>query len=162
MTGDAPRIDDRPMPEISSPSAIRSLLASARTIAVLGASETPARAGHYVPAYLHEQGYRVVAVNPLLAGKVLWGEVARATLAEITDPIDIVDVFRRPDQLASHLDDITAMRPLPKVVWLQLGIREDAFAASVMKAGIDVVQDRCTLADHRGFSVGRVGRVAPG
>ena len=96
-----------------------------------------------------QQGYQVFAVNPMGVGRVLWGQPVGATLAEIKEPIDMVDVFRRPTDLAAHLDDIAAMQPLPQVVWLQLGIRNDSFAESLRALGITVVQDRCTLADHR-------------
>ena len=80
----------------------------------------------------------------------------RATLAELGEPVDIVDVFRRPDLLPGHLADVLAMAPRPRLVWLQLGIRNDAFARAVQDAGSDVVQDRCTLADHRGIRLGPV------
>lgn len=128
-------------------------LRDAKTIAVLGASSNAARAGHYVPAYLQAQGYRVLPVNPGYVGQTLFGERVHATLAELNEPIDIVDVFRRPDQLEGHLDDLLAMDPPPKTVWLQLGIRNDAFADRLVQAGIDVVQNRCTLADHRAWGL---------
>lgn len=144
------------MSELTTPAAIAEALRGARTIAVLGAHEDPSRPAFYVPDYLHAQGYRVVPVNAVLAGKTLWGERVRATLAEIGEPVDIVDVFRRPDLLPGHLADILAMAPRPRIVWLQLGIRNDAFARDVQAAGIDVVQDRCALADHRSLGIGPV------
>jgi len=144
------------MPEITAPSAVADLLRRARTIAVLGAHEEASRPAFYVPDYLHAQGYRILPVNAVLAGKALWGERVRATLAELGEPVDVVDVFRRPDLLPGHLADLLAMRPLPAVVWLQLGIRNDAFARDVVAAGLDVVQDRCMLADHRAMGIGRV------
>lgn len=144
------------MAELTQDKDVAAALRAARTIAVLGAHEAPTRPAYYVPQYLHEQGYRIVPVNPMLAGKTMWGETVRATLAEIAEPIDIVDVFRRPDLLAEHLADVVAMAPKPRLVWLQLGVRNDAFARDVEAAGIDVVQDRCTLADHRRLHVGRV------
>jgi predicted CoA-binding protein len=142
------------MAELASLPEIADALRTARTIAVLGAHHEPSRPAFYVPDYLHGQGYRVLPVNPALAGTVLWGEPVRATLAELGEPVDIVDVFRRPDLLPGHLADVLAMSPRPRLVWLQLGIRNDAFARAVQDAGIDVVQDRCTLADHRGLGLG--------
>lgn len=142
------------MAELTTPVAITDALRSARTIAVLGAHEERSRAAFYVPDYLHAQGYRILPVNAVLAGKTLWGEPVRATLAELGEPVDIVDVFRRPDALSAHLEDLLGMSPRPRIVWLQLGIRNDAFARALGAAGIDVVQDRCTLADHRTFGVG--------
>ena len=78
-----------------------------------------------------------------------FGVRAVASLAEITTPVDVVEVFRRSDRVHEHLPDILSMAPLPKVVWLQLGIRDDATAQALMQRGISVVQDRCMLADHR-------------
>jgi hypothetical protein len=137
--------------EVSSLARVREILASARTIAVLGASIHPERPAHYVPAYLHEHGYRIIPVNPLhqREGSIGWGEPYRAKLTDLNEPIDIVDVFRHPGFLPAHLPDFLGMRPLPKVVWFQLGIRQDQVAAELIAAGIEVVQDRCTLADHR-------------
>jgi predicted CoA-binding protein len=146
------------MAELTTDPEIAAALRAARTIAVLGASDTPMKAGFYVPDYLYSQGYRIVPVNPVLAGSTMWGESVRATLAEIGEPVDIVDVFRRPDLLPGHTEDLRAMAPQPKLVWLQLGIRNDAFAAAVQQMGIDVVQDRCTLADHRRLHLGPVAR----
>lgn len=138
---------------LASPDDIRATLAHAEVIAVLGAHPDPARPAHYVPAYLRRQGYRVLPVNPLLVGTELWGEPVRATLAELDVPVDIVDVFRRAELLPAHLGDLRAMVPPPKVVWLQSGIRHAGFAAALLEAGIDVVEDRCTYADHRAFGL---------
>ncbi len=145
------------MAELTTDPEVAEVLGAARTIAVLGAHEQPQKPAFYVPEYLHERGYRILPVNPVLAGKVLWGETVRATLAELGEPVDLVDVFRRPELLMGHMADLLAMKPRPKLVWLQLGIRNDAFARAVQAAGMDVVQDRCTLADHRRLRVGRVG-----
>jgi predicted CoA-binding protein len=142
--------------EVRSLERVREILASARTIAVLGASTKTERPAHYVPDYLHAQGYRVMPVNPLHRGETLWGEPFRVHLQDIAEPVDIVDVFRHPAALPLHLAEFLAMRPAPKVVWFQQGIRNDDVAASLIAAGIEVVQDRCTLADHRGLGLGPV------
>ena len=128
---------------------IRAILTRCRTIAVVGVHHEPHRAAFYVPDYLRSVGYRVLGVNPALAGRELFGETVVATLGDLTEPVDLVDVFRRSDRVPDHLEQLLAMRPLPSVVWLQLGIRHDATAAALVEAGVDVVQDRCTLADHR-------------
>lgn len=132
----------------------RAALDGARTIAVLGAHPEDHKPAHYVPAYLHEQGYRIVPVNPVFAGRQLFGETVRASLAEIEGGADLVDVFRRSGDLPAHVDDLLAMRPPPRVVWLQSGIRNDAVAARLREAGIDVVQDACTLVEHRRLGIG--------
>jgi predicted CoA-binding protein len=134
----------------------RQILSQARTIAVLGAHDDPSRPACYVPEYLYSQGYRVLPVNPLLVGRTLWGERVRGTLAELGQAVDIVDVFRRAEFLPAHEADILAMQPRPPVVWLQLGIREAEFARRLEQAGITAVQDRCMLADHKHFAIGRV------
>lgn len=124
-------------------------LRQARVIAVLGAHRDPARAAFYVPEYLHQQGYRILPVNPVLVGQELWGEPVVATLAELDRPVDLVDVFRRPDALEGHLADFLAMAPPPGLVWLQLGIRNDRFAEALAARGIDVVEDRCLKVEDR-------------
>jgi predicted CoA-binding protein len=138
-----------PMPLLNQDSDYKRVLESSRVVAVLGAHSERRRPAFYVPDYLHDQGYRIIPVNPTLAGLRLWDEVFRETLAEIDEPVDIVDVFRRSTWLPQHLDDILAMTPLPKVVWLQEGVRNDAFANALVEAGMDVVQDKCTLAEHK-------------
>ncbi len=142
--------------ELVTDADVREALASARLIAVLGAHHEASRPAFYVPDYLHEQGYRVVGVNPAMVGKVLFGAPVRAKLGDVPGPVDLVDVFRRSDLLPQHTAEILAMSPRPKVVWLQLGVRNDAFAKELVDAGIDVVQDRCTLADHRRFAIGSI------
>jgi predicted CoA-binding protein len=146
------------MREITTEAEIRALLEGAKTVAVLGAHDEPSRPAFYVPDYLHAQGVRILPVNPALVGRTLWGEPVRKSLRELGQHVDFVDVFRRSEALPLHLDEILGMSPLPPAVWLQLGIRNDAFAARLVAAGIDVVQDRCTLADHRRMGVGRAGR----
>jgi predicted CoA-binding protein len=136
---------------------VRRILADARTVAVLGAHPDTNRPANYVPAYLAGQGYRVLPVNPKHVGGELFGERIVAVLPDLQVPIDVVDVFRRSEQVPAHLDQILGMRPLPKVVWLQHGIRNDAVAERLREAGIEVVQDRCMYADHRKLGIGRVG-----
>jgi hypothetical protein len=131
------------------------LLRTSPVVAVLGAHREPHRAAFYVPEYLAGHGYDVWPVNPLLVGQMLFGRRTLATLAEIPVPVDLVDVFRRSEHLPAHVDDILAMSPRPRAVWFQLGIRNDAVARVLADAGITVVQDRCTLADHRRFGLAR-------
>lgn len=141
--------------QLRDDSRIRQTLERARTIAVLGAHTEPAKAAYYVPDYLHGQGYRILPVNPTFAGlSSPWGAVFRSRLDEIDEPVDLVDVFRRSERLPGHLDELLGMRPRPPLVWLQLGIRNEDVASRLIEAGIDVVQDRCTLADHRRLGIG--------
>lgn len=137
---------------------LREILTASPTVAVLGIHREPEKAAFYVPEYLHDEGYRVIGVNPQFTDETLFGEKVRATLSEIGEPIDIVDVFRRPEAIPGHLDDILAMNPRPKVVWFQLGIKHDEAAKQLEEAGITVVQNRCTLADHQRLGLGRPAR----
>lgn len=129
---------------------IADLLKSTRTIAVLGI-KTEAQADQpafYVAQAAQGAGYAIVPVPVYYpeATEIL-GEKVFRTVAGIGAPVDLVDVFRRPRDLAAHLDDLLAARP--RAVWLQSGIRDDDFAARLVQAGIDVVQDRCLMVEIR-------------
>lgn len=131
----------------------RHILQEAQVVAVLGAHPDAHRPAHYVPDYLAAMGYTVLAVNPGCAGQILFGHAVVAELPELTQPVDVVDVFRRSELLPGHVAEILAMRPLPRWVWLQSGVRNDAVARELEQHGIGVVQDRCMLADHRAFGL---------
>ncbi len=104
-----------------------------------------------MPDYLADRAYRILPVNPVFAGRELWGETVVASLEDLTEPIDVVDVFRRSAHLPGHLDELLAIEPPPRWIWFQLGIRNDEVARRLEEAGIGVVQDRCLLADHRAW-----------
>jgi uncharacterized protein len=127
---------------------VKPVLETARRIAVIGVSASPEKPAHYVPEYMLENGYEIVPVNASLANQELFGQTVRSKLSEIDRPVDMVDMFRRSEHLDGHLEDILAMNPRPKFVWLQLGIRNDEFAAQLEAVGIEVIQDRCLMADH--------------
>ncbi|HWO19425.1 MAG TPA: CoA-binding protein [Kofleriaceae bacterium] len=137
---------------------LREILSTSPTIAVLGIHHQPEKAAFYVPEYLHDSGYRIIGVNPMFAEQSMFGERVRSTLAEIDEPVDLVDVFRRAEQLPMHIEDILAMKPRPKVVWFQLGIMNDDAAKILEAGGITVVQNHCTLAEHRRLGLGRPAR----
>jgi predicted CoA-binding protein len=133
---------------------LRAILTGSPTIAVLGVHTEPEKAAFYVPEYLHDEGYKILGVNPRFAGQTLFGNPVRATLSELDEPVDLVDVFRTSSDVPGHVEDILAMSPRPKVVWLQLGIKNEDAAAVLEAAGIVVVQNRCTLADHQRLGLG--------
>lgn len=137
---------------------VREILSTSPTIAVLGIHREPDKAAFYVPEYLHDERYRIIGVNPRFAEQTLFGERVRATLAEIAEPVDLVDVFRRPELIPAHIEDILAMKPRPGVVWFQLGITNDDAAKILEAAGITVVQNRCTMADHQRLRIGAPAR----
>lgn len=122
---------------------IHNVLTTVKTIAVVGASPNPARASHRVTAFLVGKGFKVTAVNPGHAGKVIAGAPVVATLADLPDAVDMVDVFRRSEHVGAVIDQALALETLPKVIWTQLGVRDDEAAARAEAAGITVIQNRC-------------------
>ena len=119
---------------------IRDILTSVKTIAVVGWSPKPDRPSHGVAAYLKRRGYRVIRVNPGQAGQKALGETVVATLAE-AGPVDMVDIFRRSEEAAAVADE--AVRLGAKVVWMQLGVEDEAAASRARGAGLQVVMNRC-------------------
>jgi predicted CoA-binding protein len=120
---------------------IAELLTSARTIAVVGASDRPSRPSYGVMRFLQEHGYRVLPVNPQITGEHVLGEYVWRELAQIGVPIDIVDIFRRPDAAADAVEQ--AIFVGAKAVWMQIGVINEAAAARAEEAGLKVVMDRC-------------------
>ena len=130
------------------PEAIRDLLASAKTIAVVGASPNTARPVYGVMAYLLRAGYRVIPINPGHDGKEILGQRVYARLADVAEPLDIVDIFRRQEALSGVVDEALALDPKPKAIWMQLGLVDDAAAAKAEAAGLTVIMDRCIRIEH--------------
>jgi predicted CoA-binding protein len=133
---------------------IAELLNSARTIALVGASDRPDRASYGVMKALQEHGYRVIPVNPQITGEHVLGEFVWRELGQIGVPIDIVDIFRRPDAAGEAVDQAIAIGA--KAVWLQLGIVNEAAAARAEAAGLKVVMDRCAKIDVARLSIPRI------
>lgn len=124
------------------------ILRDTKTIALVGASPNPERPSHRVMAFLLRKGYRVIPVNPGQTGKAIQGQVVHARLADIAEPVDMIDVFRAPDALSGLVDEVLAMKPLPKAIWGQLSVRDDAAAARAEAAGVKVVMDRCPAIEY--------------
>ena len=120
---------------------IAEVLRSVKTIALVGASVKQNRPSHEVMAFLQGRNYRVIPVNPGLVGQVVLGEPARESLAAIGETVDMVDIFRRSESVAPIVDQAIAIRA--KVVWMQLGVRDDAAAAKAQAAGLTVIMNRC-------------------
>jgi predicted CoA-binding protein len=125
---------------------ISDILARYRTIAMVGASANPSRPSYFAMKYLKEKGFRVIPINPGLAGKEILGEHAYASLSAIGYPVDIVDIFRSSDAALDVTRD--AIRIGAKVVWMQLGVRNDAAARLAEDAGLQVVMNRCPKIEY--------------
>ena len=129
--------------DITIDATIRRVLTETRTIALVGWSPKPDRPSHRVAAFLKARGYRVIPVNPGQAGQVALGETVRASLAEIGEPVDMVDIFRRSEEAGAVVDEALAVLPGLKAVWMQLGVVDAAAAARAEAAGVTAVMDRC-------------------
>lgn len=133
---------------------IRDLLATARTIALVGASDRPDRPSYGVMAYLQQHGYRVIPVNPQITGEHIHGEFVFRDLHQLGLPIDIVDVFRRAQAAGEAVDEAIAVGA--KAVWLQMGVINHEAAARAEAAGLKVVMDRCPKVDIPRLGVPRI------
>ena len=127
---------------------LRDVFRTVRTIAVTGFSANPARPSHFVAAFLQERGYRVIPVNPGLAGQVFLGETVRASFAEVEEEVDMVDVFRRPEDVPGVVEEALARWPDLPVLWLQLGVGHAAAEARARAAGVTVVSERCPKVEY--------------
>ena len=135
---------------------IADILNSVKTVAMVGASANEVRPSFFVMKYLLGKGFSVVPVNPGHAGREILGQTTYARLADIPEPIDMVDIFRAPEAVPGIVDEVLALDPLPKVVWMQLGVRHDAAAAKAEAAGIEVVMNRCPKIEYGRLS-GEIG-----
>lgn len=129
---------------INSKETIHRILEECRTIAVVGLSSDPSRASNSVSGYMRRQGYRVIPVNPNETS--VFGEKAYSDLSAVPEKIDLVDVFRRPDEAGKAVDEAIAVGA--KAVWLQEGVIDSAAAQRAVDAGLMVVMDRCWLKEH--------------
>ena len=128
----------------------REILEAYHTVAVVGLSDDDTRPSYTVASYLKNAGYHIIPVNPTET-EVL-GEKAYPDLLSIPEPVEIVDIFRRPENVPPHVDEAIAIGA--KVIWMQLGIRNEGAAAKARAAGLEVIQDRCIRAAHREMLAG--------
>ena len=135
---------------------IRAVLDGVRTIAMVGASAKDVRPSYFVLKYLLAKGYRVIPVNPGQAGKDILGQKVYGALADIAEPVDMVDIFRSSEAAAEIVDEALALEPKPKVIWMQLGVRNDEAAARAEAAGLRVIMNRCPKIEYGRLS-GEIG-----
>lgn len=129
-------------------SIIIDVLKSVRRIALVGASPKPERPSHRVMGFLMSKGYEVVPVNPGLAGKTIHGETVYGSLSDIPGAIDMVDIFRASAFVGGVVDEALTLSPLPRVIWMQLDIRDDAAAERARARGLTVIMDRCPAIEY--------------
>ena len=142
--------------DIYSNDYISGILNSVKTIAMVGASANDVRPSFFVLKYLIAKGFTVYPVNPGQAGKDILGQRVYARLSDIPHPVDMVDIFRAPDAVPAIVDEALSLDPLPKVIWMQLGVRNDEAAAKAEAAGLKVVMNRCPKIEYGKLS-GEIG-----
>ena len=127
---------------------IRGILNTVKTIAMVGVSATTSRPSYFAFKYLLERNFSMVPVNPLLAGQELLGQRIYAKLADIPEPVDMVDIFRSARHALGIVQEALAMKPRPQVIWMQLGIRNDEAATLAEQNGLKVVMNRCPKIEY--------------
>ncbi|WP_170460531.1 CoA-binding protein [Ruegeria arenilitoris] len=142
---------------------LRSVLKRTKVVAVVGVSMNPVRPSYYVARYLSLKGYKVIPVNPGHAGADLFGETVRASLSEINEPVDMVDIFRRSEAVPPIVDEALAAYPDLRTIWMQIGVENTEAAAVAQARGVDVVMNRCPKIEYqRLFGELRMGGFATG
>ena len=127
---------------------IRGILNTVKTIAMVGISPKDNRPSYFAFKYLLERGYRMIPVNPGLAGGEILGQKVYAKLADLPEPVDMIDIFRAPAYAPGIVEEALALRPRPQVIWMQLGVHNDAAAALAEQNGLKVVMNRCPKIEY--------------
>jgi uncharacterized protein len=132
---------------------LHDILSTVKTIAVVGASDKESRPSYGVFSFLVAQGYRVIGVNPNLAGRSVHGAPFYKTLADVPGVMDMVDIFRNSEAAGEAVDEALALEPKPKVIWMQLGVRNDEAAARARALGVKVVINRCAKIEYKRLAI---------
>ncbi|KMK67966.1 putative CoA-binding protein [Puniceibacterium sp. IMCC21224] len=142
---------------------LKNIVTRTRVIAVVGVSMNPARPSYYVARYLGLKGYTVIPVNPVHAGERLFGQIVRASLRDVSESVDMVDIFRRSDAVPPIVDEALEAFPALGTIWMQIGVVNQAAAERAEARGVDVVMNRCPKIEYqRLFGELRMGGFATG
>ena len=133
----------------------KQILEESKIIAVVGLSNKPDRTSYMVSAAMQNAGYRIIPVNPVIAGETVLGEKVLSSLSEIDEQVDIVNVFRKSEDIVPVAEDTLKMKQKPRVFWMQQGISNDEAAKLVGETGIEVVNDLCIKVDHALLRIGK-------
>jgi predicted CoA-binding protein len=131
----------------------RDILLTVKTIAVVGASDKETRPSHSVFAFLLAQGYHVIGVNPSMVGKSVHGALFFKTLADIPEPVDMVDIFRNSAAAGGVVDEALALDPKPKVIWMQVGVQDEVAATRARALGVKVVMNHCPKIEYQRLAI---------
>ena len=128
---------------------LRGILTSTKTIAMVGLSMNETRPSYFVGRYLHKRGYKVIPVNAGHGGKHFFGQLVKSSIDEIDEPVDMVDIFRKPEAVPQIVDDCLAKLKGLKTIWMQIGIKHEGAAIKARQAGLNVIENRCPKIEHQ-------------
>ena len=128
---------------------LRDILKSTKTIAMVGLSMNETRPSYFVGRYLHKRGYKIIPINAGHGGKQFFGQLVKSSIDEIDEPVDMVDIFRKPEAVPQIVDDSLAKLKGLKTIWMQIGIKHGSSARKARELGLNVVEDRCPKIEHQ-------------
>ena len=128
---------------------LRDILKSTKTIAMVGLSMNETRPSYFVGRYLHKRGYKIIPINAGHGGKHFFGQLVKSSIDEIDEPVDMVDIFRRPEAVPQIVDESLAKLKGLKTIWMQIGIKHGSSAQKARKLGLNVIEDRCPKIEHQ-------------
>ena len=128
---------------------LREILKSTKTIAMVGLSMNETRPSYFVGRYLHKRGYKIIPINAGHGGKQFFGQLVRSSIDEINEPVDMVDIFRKPEAVPQIVDDSLAKLKGLKTIWMQIGIKHESSAQKARQLGLNVIEDRCPKIEHQ-------------
>ena len=128
---------------------LREILKSTKTIAMVGLSMNETRPSYFVGRYLHKRGYKIIPINAGHGGKDFFGQLVKSSIDEIDEPVDMVDIFRKPEAVPQIVDDSLAKLKGLKTIWMQIGIKHESSAKKSRQLGLNVIEDRCPKIEHQ-------------